>query len=110
MSAPNPSHIPWLLHDTSLHCLPCAAGVVLSISALMAVRLYAGKLWYCTDPAILDRATCFGTYIGPAGFLVARVWQQPNAHFDTFLRVRPGCLAIVRCVILVSVAAAQCAV
>lgn len=45
--------------------------------------LFAHKLGVCTDPAVLARDLCHGTFMGQDGSIAVREWQVVATNFDT---------------------------
>lgn len=61
------------------------------IFALLAIRLFGDKLYYCNDSSIrTGRQDCFGNFVVPASEIyMPRVWTRPDYNYDSLGKV--GC-------------------
>ena len=66
-----------------------AAFSLFVIFALLAIRLFGNKLYFCNDRSILTgRQDCFGTFVDPvSGIFMPRVWDRPEYNFDSLGKV-----------------------
>eukprot|EP00741_Cyanophora_paradoxa_P015827 tig00020904_g15280.t1 len=61
--------------------------LLFSAFAIIGVRLLGGKLWHCSDPSVLLRSECVGSFTDGRGVARAREWRRVFywQNLDTFL-------------------------
>jgi len=82
-----------LVVNSLLRCFPEVLNVLLifalflSVFAILGVQLFAGKLSSCSDPLVLTKAACIGSfYDADLERVAGRVWVNNHlGSFDTFL-------------------------
>eukprot|EP00003_Mantamonas_plastica_P025771 TRINITY_DN5128_c0_g1_i1.p1 TRINITY_DN5128_c0_g1~~TRINITY_DN5128_c0_g1_i1.p1 ORF type:complete len:562 (+),score=206.03 TRINITY_DN5128_c0_g1_i1:150-1688(+) len=56
----------------------------LTIFAILGINLFSGLYYRCSDPAVIGKSDCVGTFTSELGILVPRVWANPPYSFDDF--------------------------
>jgi hypothetical protein len=56
------------------------------IFGILAIQLFAGKLYSCTDSSVTALADCVGTFVGDDGLARTREWLSADRNFDNILR------------------------
>lgn len=70
-----------------------AAFSLFIVFAILAIRLFGDKLYYCNDRSVATgREDCFGNFIVPGtGIFMPRAWVRPDYNFDSLGKVSPIC-------------------